>query len=214
MTNAHPPLSVLLGGLHTSSDEVAATRHLRECADCSKTLRAAQKRIAEIVALASDAVPSDALRRRVLQSITETPRLARFTEVVANLLDISAERARAYLAALDDPNQWQKTPFDGVTRIPVEGGPQTIGAVVHFVRVEPGKVVPMHQHFGPEVGIFLQGRGRGDDGCIVEPGEFDERAVGTSHSVAALPGVASVMLVVARGGVRFGDFDFELLPPR
>jgi anti-sigma factor ChrR (cupin superfamily) len=214
MTNAHLPLSVLLGGLHPSGDEATAARHLRQCADCAAKLRAAQKRIAEIVALASDAVPCEALRRRVLQSIAETPRLARFTEIVANLLDIPTEKARAYLAALDDPNQWQKTPFDGVTRIPVEGGPQTIGAVVHFVRVEPGKVVPMHEHFGPEVGIFLQGRGRGDDGCIVEPGELDERAVGTSHSVAAMPGVASVMLVVARGGVRFGDFDFELLPPR
>jgi hypothetical protein len=213
MSSQHLPLSVLLGGLHTPVDEATVERHLRECLDCARKVRAAQKRMAEVVALASEAIPPPALKQRVLQSITKTPRLARFTEIVAKMLDISAERARAYLAALDDPNQWQKTPFDGVTRIPVAGGPQTIGAVVHFVRVEPGKIVPMHEHFGPEVGIFLQGRGRGDDGALVGPGEVDERAEGTAHSVEGLPGVASVMLVVARGGVRFGEYDVELLPP-
>ena len=213
MSNEHLPLSVLLGGLHTSCDEGTSERHLRECPDCARKLRGAEKRIAEIVALASDAKPSPGLKERLLQSIGEKPRLARFKEIVASMLDISAEKALTYLAALDDPDQWQKTPFDGVTRIPVEGGPQTVGAVAHFVRVEPGKIVPMHEHFGPETGIFLQGRGRGDDGCLAVPGELDERATGTAHSVAALPGVASVMLVVARGGVRFGEFDFELLPP-
>jgi anti-sigma factor ChrR (cupin superfamily) len=214
MSNEHLPLSVLLGGLHTPGGEASSERHLRECTECSRKLRAAQKRVAEIVALASDAAPPPALRQRVLQSITETPRLVRFTEIVASMLDVSAEKARAYLAALDDPNQWQKTPFDGVTRIPVEGGPQTLGAVIHFVRVEPGKIVPMHEHFGPEIGVFLQGRGRHDNGRLCEIGELDECAKGTAHSVEGLPGVASVMLVVARGGVRFGDFDLELLPPR
>jgi anti-sigma factor ChrR (cupin superfamily) len=214
MSNEHLPLSVLLGGLHTVSDPTVTERHLRQCSECARKLRGAEKSIGEIVALAPDALPSAALRRRILQSIDEKPRLSRFKEVVASMLDITVERALTYLAALDDPNQWQKTPFDGVTRIPVEGGPLTLGAVAHFVRVEPGKIVPMHEHFGPEVGIFLQGRGRGDDGCLAVPGELDERAKGTAHSVAALPGVASVMLVVARGGVRFGDYDFELLPPR
>jgi len=214
MSSEHLPLSVLLGGIHTATDEQATERHLRECAECARKLRSAEKRIGEIVALASDSSPSPALRQRILQSVGEKPRLSRFKEIVASMLDISVDRALTYLAALDDPDQWQKTPFDGVTRIPVEGGPQTLGAVAHFVRVEPGKIVPMHSHFGPETGIFLQGRGRGDDGCLAVPGELDVRATGTAHSVAALPGVASVMLVVARGGVRFGDYDFELLPPR
>jgi anti-sigma factor ChrR (cupin superfamily) len=212
MNSAHLPLSVLLGGLHTPGCETKAEKHLRECPDCARKLRAAENRLAEIVALASDVAPPPELRGRVLKSIAETPRLVRFTEIVASMLDVSLEKAREYLAALDDPSRWEKTPFDGVTRIPVEGGPHTMGAVAHFVRVEPGKVVPMHEHLGPEVGVFLQGRGRHDDGRLCEIGELDERSIGTSHSVEGLPGVASVMLVVARGGVRFGDF--ELLPPR
>jgi anti-sigma factor ChrR (cupin superfamily) len=214
MSSQHLPLSALLGGIHTPGGESSVEKHLRECPECARKLRAAEKRVAEIVALAADANPPATLRERVMRSIAETPRLVRFTEIVANMLDVSPDKARAYLAALDDPNQWQKTPFDGVTRIPVEGGPQTYGAVAHFVRVEPGKVVPMHSHFGPEIGIFLQGRGRHDDGRLCEIGEFDEFATGTAHSVEGLPGVASVMLVVARGGVRFGEFDVELLPPR
>ena len=213
MSNEHLPLSVLLGGIHTTTDETTTERHLRECSECASKLRNAEKNIAEIVALAPEAAPSPALRQRIFQSIDEMPRLSRFKEVVASMLDISVDKALTYLAALDDPDQWQKTPFDGVTRIPVEGGPQTVGAVAHFVRVEPGKIVPMHSHFGPETGVFLQGRGRGDDGVLTVMGELDVRATGTAHSVSALPGVASVMLVVARGGVRFGEFDFELLPP-
>jgi anti-sigma factor ChrR (cupin superfamily) len=214
MSSEHLPLSVLLGGMLAPGSESGTERHLRECPDCFRKLQAAQNRVADIVALASDVAPPAALRQRVLQSIADTPRLVRFTDIVASMLDVSPQKAREYLAALDDPNQWQKTPFDGVTRIPVEGGPQTVGAVAHFVRVEPGKIVPMHEHFGPELGIFLQGRGRHDSGRFCEIGEIDECAKGTAHSVEGLPGVASVMLVVARGGVRFGEYDLDLLPPR
>jgi anti-sigma factor ChrR (cupin superfamily) len=212
MSKEHLPLSMLLGGLHTVGDEAAVQEHLRQCKDCMRKLVLAEERIANMVALAPGAAPPPTLRERILRTIAETPRHARFTELVAKLLDISTERARAYLVALDDPSQWQKTPFDGVTRIPVQGGPLTTGAVAHFVRVEPGKIVPMHSHFGPETGVFLQGRGRGDDGRLTLPGELDERATGTAHSVEGLPGVASVMLVVAHGGVRFAEFDFDLLP--
>jgi anti-sigma factor ChrR (cupin superfamily) len=214
MSSEHLPLSLLLGGVHTAGHEAAAEKHVRECAECARKLVSAQQRIAELVAFAPEAAPSETLRQRVLRSIAETPRFERFTEIVAKLLDVPTEKARVYLAALDDPKQWQKTPFDGVTRIPVEGGPRTVGAVVHFVRVEPGKFVPMHEHFGPETGIFLQGRGRSEDGRVLEPGEFDDRAKGTAHSVDGMPTIPAVMLVVAHGGVRFGDYDFELLPPR
>jgi quercetin dioxygenase-like cupin family protein len=184
---------------------------LRECVECAAKLRDAEARITEIVRLASEAIPPAALRERVLTSAARAPRLARFTDVVARLLDVSADKAREFLAAIDEPEQWQKTPFDGVTRIPVEGGPRTEGAVAHFVRIEPGGFVPMHEHLGPEVGIFLQGRGLGDDGRTFGPGDIDECAFGTVHSVRNFPRVASVMLVVAHGGVRFDNF--ELLPP-
>jgi anti-sigma factor ChrR (cupin superfamily) len=111
------------------------------------------------------------LRERVLTSAARAPRLVRFTNVVARLLDVSTDKAREFLAAIDEPEQWQTTPFEGVTRMPVEGGPRTDGAVAHFVRIEPGKVVPLHEHLGPEIGIFLQGRGQGDDGRTFGPGD-------------------------------------------
>ena len=46
---------------------------------------------------------------------------------------------------------------------------------------------------------------------VIAPGDIDECAFGTAHSVRNFPLVASVMLVVAHGGVRFDDF--EILPP-
>ena len=211
MSDEHLPRSILWG-LRAPGDASFASKHLRECPDCAAKLRAVEARIGEIVAASAEATPPAALRQRVLQSTTDTPRLVHYTDVVAKLLDVSAEKARAFLAVIDEPSQWQATPFEGVTRIPVEGGPQTMGAVAHFVRVEPGKVVPIHHHYGREIGIFLQGRGRGEDGRVFGPGDVDDRAEGTSHLVESLPVVASVMLVVAHGGVSFGDF--ELLPPR
>jgi anti-sigma factor ChrR (cupin superfamily) len=209
MTEHLPPS--ILSGLHPLGVGTRAARHLRDCADCSEKLRATESRITEIVGLAAEEQPPASLRDRVLASASQAPRLVRFTDVVAQLLDVTPDKAREFLAAVDQPELWETTPFEGVTRMPVEGGPRTEGAVAHFVRVEPGKIVPMHEHIGPEVGVFLQGYGQGDDGQMVSPGELDERATGTAHSVAGLPGVASVMLVVAHGGVRFGDF--EILPP-
>lgn len=209
MSDDHLPRSVLWG-LRAPGEGTSFSKHLRECPECATKLRAVEVRIGEIVALAGDVRPSPALRKRLLESIESAPRLVRYTDVVANLLDISAEKARAYLAAIDEPERWQATPFDGVTRIPVAGGPATAGAVAHFVRVEPGKTVPMHLHLGREIGIFLQGYGRGEDGRTIGPGDVDDRAEGTSHSVEVFPLVPSVMLVVAHGGVRFGDF--QLLP--
>ena len=210
MIEAHLPRSILWG-VRQAGEGTKAARHLRECKECAAKLRAAEARITEIIGLASEAVPPPALRERVLTSAAQAPRLARFTNVVARLLDVSPDKAREFLAAIDEPDQWQKTPFDGVTRIPVEGGPRTDGAVAHFVRIEPGGFVPMHEHLGPEIGIFLQGRGQGDDGRTFGPGDLDECAFGTAHSVRSLPLVASVMLVVAHGGVRFDNF--EILPP-
>jgi anti-sigma factor ChrR (cupin superfamily) len=207
---AHLPRSILWG-VRPAGEGTRAARHLRECTECAEKLRAAEARITEIVGLAAETAPPPALRERVLTSAARAPRLVRFTNVVARLLDVSTDKAREFLAAIDEPEQWQTTPFEGVTRMPVEGGPRTDGAVAHFVRIEPGKVVPLHEHLGPEIGIFLQGRGQGDDGRTFGPGDLDECMGGTAHSVASLPVVASVMLVVAHGGVRFGDF--EILPP-
>ncbi len=212
MSDDHLPRSVVWG-LRSLGEGTAAVRHLRDCAECAAKLRGAETRIAEIVARAVEATPPLNLRDRVLASSTKAPRLVRFADVVARMLDVSHERALECLAAVDEPSQWEETPFDGVKRMPIEGGPRTRGAVTHFVRVEPGKIVPMHEHLGPEVGIFLQGRGRGPTGKLCGPGDIDEYAIGTAHSVEGLPSVTSVMLVVAHGGVRF-DNDFLLLPKR
>lgn len=212
MNDEHLPRSVIWG-LRSLGEGTWAARHLRDCAECTAKLRAAETRIAEIVSRAVEAKPPPSLRDRVLASSTRAPRLVRFADVVAKMLDVSHERAIECLAAIDEPAQWEETPFDGVKRMPIEGGPRTAGAVTHFVRVEPGKIVPMHEHLGPEIGIFLQGRGRGPTGKLCGPGDIDEYPIGTAHSVEGLPSVASVMLVVAHGGVRF-DNDFMLLPKR
>ena len=210
MSDEHLPRSVIWG-LRSLGEGTWAHKHLKDCAECTAKLRAAETRIAEIVSLAVEAKPPPGLRERVLASASRAPRLVRFAPVVARMLDVTHDRALECLAAIDEPSQWQDTPFDGVKRMPIAGGPRTKGAVTHFVRVEPGKIVPMHEHLGPEIGIFLQGRGRGQDGKLCGPGDIDEYALGTAHSVECLPAVASVMLVVAHGGVRFED-NFQILP--
>jgi hypothetical protein len=172
--------------------------------------RLAAERVAALVAASARLPAPSSLRERLLASAAATPRLARFTAEVARLLDVPPPRALEYLAMVDVHELWQETPYEGVTRLPVAGGPKTAGAVTHIVRVVPGKTIPMHVHFGPEIGLILQGRGRGEDGHVCKPGDCDRLEKGTSHSIEGLPVVDCVMIVVAFGGISFGEV--QILP--
>jgi anti-sigma factor ChrR (cupin superfamily) len=209
MTRRHLPRSVLSGSVLLEAVP-GATRHLRDCPECAAELDSSAACMAELVSIAELVAPPPALFERALASIAAFPRLEHLSRDIARLLDVSHETAREYLKQIDEPVRWQSTPFSGVTRLPIEGGPRTAGAVTHFVRVKAGKIIPSHEHLGPEIGFILQGRALCDDGHVCEPRDENVMPLGSQHSFRGLPVVDCIMLEIASGGLRFGDV--ELLP--
>ena len=206
MNRRHPgtPFSKTM----TDAELAEAQAHLADCAECASEVRGLANVFLEPDAALGLLTPSPALRERLLASIASQPRLGAYTDAAAKLLDVTQERARELLRRIDEPTRWMPTPFDGVEGYWFRGGPATAGAFTGFIRLHAGKQLPMHDHIGPEEGLVLQGRVRDENGRVYQPGDRVDMAGGSRHELNALPVIDCVFVVVAHGGVRFGEIEF------
>jgi anti-sigma factor ChrR (cupin superfamily) len=209
MNRRHPDIPPARDAM--SPEEVEAfDAHLAECDACASRMHALTAVLLESERAATSIQPHPSVRQRLLASMERAPRLEAYVEPVAELLDVPRSKAREYLWRIDDPSRWRPTPFEGVQSLFVKGGPATAGALVGFLRVEPGHRLPLHDHLGPEHGLLLQGRARDPEGRIHGPSTRVDMASGSRHEFEALPIVDCVFLVIAHGGVRFGDTEFRV----
>jgi len=155
--------------------------------------------------LAPAEAPCAALRERLLAAATHEGRLWRFASEVAELLDVSLERARALLDRLDDPSVWTVV-SPGIALFWVEGGPRVQSATRGFVRIAAGVRTPDHEHVGRETMFVLQGALHDlGNGLVGRPGDLLQNEGGSSHAIEALPhGVDVLQLAIAEGGIRIG----------
>lgn len=160
----------------------------------------------DLEALASS-LPARALdpsvRARLLDAAQPSGRLWHFAERVAELLDLSVQRARELLDSLDDPAVWEHE-GPGVALYWVEGGPRVQDAVRGFVRIDAGLSFPHHEHLGEERVLILQGAYRDTiSDQRFRSGDLVRMARDTSHAVIVpSDGVDLLKLVVVFGGVR------------
>jgi len=150
--------------------------------------------------------PSADSRARLMAAVPAHGRYERFAAKVAQLLDLSVERARALLDKLDDASQFSME-MPGIALCWVEGGPRVANAVRGFVRVAAGTHFPEHAHLGEEQVLVIQGSysdpGRGR---VFVPGDVDVMAPGTAHDyVVPEGGPDLVMLSVTQVGLRIGE---------
>lgn len=150
--------------------------------------------------------PSAPLRARLLSSARPETRLLRFAGAVAELLEISLERAGQLLARLDDRSAFS-VELPGVSLFWVEGGPSLANAVRGFVRVEAGRDFPEHEHLGDETVLVLQGRYVDSaTGQVFGPGELACMPAGSSHGFHVPAGGPDLLkLAVVHLGLRAGD---------
>jgi quercetin dioxygenase-like cupin family protein len=148
---------------------------------------------------------SAALRERLLASAVHEGRLWRFAERIAELLDISIERARVLLDQLDDLSVWTQT-SPGIALFWVDGGPRVQAAARGFVRIAAGVRSPEHEHLGQETMFVLQGAFRDlESGQVARPGDTLQSAPGSSHAIEALAdGPDMLQLAIVQTGVRIG----------
>jgi anti-sigma factor ChrR (cupin superfamily) len=208
MSRGHPGIPLAREAM--SPEELAeAEAHLFACPECSARMRAVSAVLREADVASKPIDPDPSVRERLIASIARAPRLEAYVEAAARLLDLPPARMRDYLWRVDDASRWRPTPFEGVKSIGIRGGPATAGAFAGFLKVQAGCRLPLHDHLGPEHGLLLQGRARDDEGRMYGPGASVDMECGSRHELEALPIVDCVFLVVAHGGVRFGDIEFR-----
>lgn len=179
--------------------------HVAGCPTCAAEL-ADTASVVELIALSLEPVePPPELRERILVAAAGESRFASFVDLVASLIDQSRELVRKLLDSIDDAAAWEPGPVAGTKLMHLPQGPALAGAgaVVGFVRVDPGVTFPYHRHLGDERVVILQGGLRDEDGSVARRGDIVDKPGETAHSFVAIGDVPLVYLVVLQKGVEF-----------
>jgi mannose-6-phosphate isomerase-like protein (cupin superfamily) len=156
----------------------------------------------------------DGLRARILASVAAEPRFAAFAEQVAKLVDVTVERARRLIAAIDDPSSWGPSAVPLMQLYNFDGGPRVANAITGFIRMPPDSTFPLHEHVGDEVVLVLRGSFRDSRGQTVGQGEIATSPAGSAHAFTVESGPELLYLVVVQGGVRLGGETYGPDDPR
>lgn len=128
--------------------------------------------------------PGADVKARLLASVGGG-RFETFSSRMANLFDVTVERARELLALMERKASWEN-PVPGIHLVHFDGGPAYAAADCGFVRIDPGCTFPWHTHRGEEVVIVLEGTVRDTTiGKTYQAGEEILQAEGSSHDLVA-----------------------------
>lgn len=187
----------VLGGL--SPDEAA---EVRAALETDPALRAEHDALVEdltglAVALPPTRPPPE-VRERLVAS-ARRDRFLPFVDELARLCDVAAEKMKAILRMVDDPEAWQAGPMPGIRLIHFEHGPACLGADTGLVEMPAGFQFPKHAHLGREVNFILQGSLHDDDGTVYGPGTYTDKGPDDVHEYLVGDEAPIVMVVVHNG---------------
>ncbi|MEZ4461819.1 MAG: cupin domain-containing protein [bacterium] len=196
-----------LGALSDAESEKVES-HLDACETC----RVALNQHVSLLTTLEAPGPMSGLDR-LLAEATTLRRFERFALDIARIADVTVDRAKGWLASIDDAASWVETAMHGLELFHIEGGPAVEGAIVGFVKLQGGVDFPEHTHLGQERIFIVQGRMRDEDGRIHGPGTLVERDPASTHAISAEPGIPLIYLnVVHEGleifGMKFGPAEF------
>ncbi len=139
-----------------------------------------------------------------LDALSRPGRLDRFAVRLAELFDVTVDKARMLLRWIDEPARWEAF-APGAALMHLPAGPACAGADCGFVRLEPGATFPWHHHDGEEVTVVLQGRARDADGSVLVPGDEVVLGAASEHDFTAegAPADEAYVFAVRVRGVRF-----------
>lgn len=190
--------------LGTLSDEDAAVvdSHLSDCAEC----RAAFDQHLMLLTASEPAAAPPV--KRVLADATSLRRFSRFAAKIADLSDVAIGQANEWLSKIDEAATWTETAMGALELFHIEGGPAVEDAIFGFVKLEGGTPFPEHTHLGREKIFVIQGRLRDENGDVHGPGALVEREAGTTHEIAAEPGVPLIYLNIVHEGLEIFGMQF------
>lgn len=194
-----------LGTLDDPNEIVRAKQLIADDREHAAELAELHTSLTQLAFALDPVAPKPGLRDRLLAS-TRAGRFDRFADKLAELFDVSAERAKQLLALIDDPDQWQPGPCPGSALIHFSAGPACAGADTGFVRVRPGVQFAWHQHKGEETTLVLQGRCVDSDGASYAAGDVFVNQTDTQHDFSNPDDAVDYLFAVRVFGV---DFDVE-----
>ena len=193
---------LLLGDVSDGERE-SLEAHVAGCARCNHELMQAADAFADLALALPAEAPPPSLRARILDDV-KPPRLAAMLDKLATLFDITRQKARAFLDAVDDPAAWMDGPVPDSWVMMAEGcGPKVAGAFCVFVKMAPSVKWPEHRHLGREFMLVLDGGFTQHDGVEVHPGDLHVMEEGSAHGFTIFPDETCISAVVVFGGVEF-----------
>lgn len=194
-----------LHGALSDDESVQVETHLENCADCRANLDQQTEMLAMVaVETETTTVPT---RESILALATSQNRFARFVNEIARLTDVAIDQALDWSKKLGDPEAYIPSAVEVMSIFHIEGGPTVEDAIVGFVKIKAGEEFPEHTHLGVEYMLILQGKLRDGD-TVYGPGELVENAGGTTHTIAAEPGVDLIYLNVTQVGIEVYGMKF------
>lgn len=188
-------------GMLSAAEAARVESHLARCPSCAAESRALSEVTSAIASSLPRANPPPYVFERLMASIESKGRLARYTDALAKFFEVSQEKARSLLDAIDRPGAWIPDP-SGIALIHLSAGPRFAGADAGLVRFPAGMAWPLHRHVGHEHHLFLEGGIREDDtGDVYRAGDELNKAPGTEHSFHVLPDSDCVAAVIIFDGI-------------
>jgi len=188
------------------TEQESVRTHLDGCRRCAAEYRLSAEALTNLALSLPRATPSPSVRERVLKSVSTTNRFEMFAAQVAELIDVSIDKARELVGRIDDAKSWVATQVAGVLSYDLPVGPAAVDAVVGFVKLRPGVVFPDHEHMGDEAMLVVQGSCIDSNGTVMRRGDLIRMPPGTHHDFKAQPGPDFIYLGVAKNGfMMFGE---------
>jgi putative transcriptional regulator len=106
------------------------------------------------------AAPDAYVKTRLLASVG-LGAYEKYSTKMADLFDVSVDRARELLSLIDRPSSWEPAIAGmeiGVRLVHFDGGPRYADADCGYVLIQPGASFPVHTHLGEEKSLILAGR--------------------------------------------------------
>ncbi|ETW96251.1 cupin domain-containing protein [Candidatus Entotheonella palauensis] len=198
-------IAFLLG--HLDPDAQAAIERERQSdPNTAAALTALEQMLSQVAGAATPMAPSADARARLLGAVEPATRFDGFVDRLAALFDLKPERIRALLHLVDvwPSSPWKASRIPGMQLLHFDGGPRVASADCGLVCIEPGHVVPRHQHQGNEWVLILQGRAYEEEtGQIAAPGDLRLKATHSVHTVRVIGDIPVVFAVVLHGGITF-----------
>jgi putative transcriptional regulator len=148
--------------------------------------------------------PSPALRARLMESVDATVapgRFEAFAARVAEMFDVTIDKARMFLGWIDQPGRWEPTPLPWVHQCHLPAGPAWAGADCGLVRMPAGSEFPWHAHNGEELTLVLSGRAKDSDGHDLGPGSELVVSGDAQHEFLADPDAGEYIFAVRFYGI-------------